>query len=240
MARVGLLTTRSHPLLPAFLELLTQKGFNKVVLLFDARDFSDKDRRLFSERTMGRIALTPIEPWLERFESYTVPDHNSPESLTRISALGLELLVNAGTPRRVGEALLAAAPRGVLNAHPGLLPRYRGASCCEWAIYNNDPVGVTAHFMDAGIDTGPILFSEALPVSASDSYIDIRVALYHLAHQVRLKAMQQVMKHNLTAADGTAQPEGGRFDPIPDALFASVKQKVASGEYAASLTRTAA
>src|SRR5436305_11718144 len=43
---------------------------------------------------------------------------------------------------------------GILNAHIGLLPRYRGRSVMEWSLLNGDPTGVTTFFVDEGIDTG--------------------------------------------------------------------------------------
>ncbi len=51
-------------------------------------------------------------------------------------------------------------PWMIINAHPGILPRYRGKGSCEWAVYEGGPLGVTVHRVDMGIDTGRILFRE--------------------------------------------------------------------------------
>jgi len=71
---------------------------------------------------------------------------------------------------------LLDVPRlGVLNIHLGLLPEIRGMSSPEWSLLNCVPVGITIHFMDAGIDTGPILQRFELPdVNRSKSLSDLR------------------------------------------------------------------
>jgi folate-dependent phosphoribosylglycinamide formyltransferase PurN len=55
------------------------------------------------------------------------------------------------------QPLLDCFKLGILNAHIGLLPRYRGRSVMEWALLNGDETGVTTFLIDGGIDTGPIV-----------------------------------------------------------------------------------
>lgn len=57
----------------------------------------------------------------------------------------------------VRRPLIEAFRRGVLNAHIGLLPFYRGRSVMEWSLFHGDATGVTVFFLDEGIDTGPEL-----------------------------------------------------------------------------------
>ena len=55
---------------------------------------------------------------------------------------------------------------GILNAHIGLLPKYRGRSVMEWSLLQGDPTGISVFFVDAGIDTGDrIVLSETVDVS---------------------------------------------------------------------------
>jgi hypothetical protein len=56
----------------------------------------------------------------------------------------------------------------------GVLPRYRGMNVAEWAALEGGPVGCTVHFIDAGIDTGPILLVRMLDVSAAKSVQEVR------------------------------------------------------------------
>ena len=64
----------------------------------------------------------------------------------------------------VKESLLKIPREGTLNCHPGLLPRYRGCTCLEWALYEDEPVGATCHFVTPEIDAGDIVRKEIMPV----------------------------------------------------------------------------
>lgn len=229
--RIGVLSTRSHPLLPYFLERLAAVPDLEPVVLLDDRDFSAKDAGLFAERTAG--AFPPRDPasLLARLAGRTVASHNAPECVAVVRAGGLEVLVNAGTPRRLGPELLAAPAIGVLNVHPGILPKYRGASCCEWAIHQDDPVGVTAHFMDEGLDSGPIIFAEPLPVRRGQTYTELRTSLYRLELDVRVRALERIFALGLRPELLPRQPDAPVFKPMPPDLVAAVKAKLARGEY---------
>src|SRR5689334_2236181 len=64
-----------------------------------------------------------------------------------------DLLVSVDFDRILGPEVLALARLGAINAHPGMLPRYRGVGVVTWAVQNGEPeVGVTVHHMDEGID----------------------------------------------------------------------------------------
>jgi methionyl-tRNA formyltransferase len=69
---------------------------------------------------------------------------------------------------------LASAPAGCLNFHAGRLPLYRGRNVINWALINGElEIGLTAHFVDEGIDTGDILVQRTLPVAWEDTYGDV-------------------------------------------------------------------
>lgn len=71
------------------------------------------------------------------------------------------------------EALLNVTNRGAVNLHPSLLPRYRGRASINWAILNGeDQIGLTAHFVDAGADTGDIIKQRAIYLSKEEDVGD--------------------------------------------------------------------
>lgn len=73
--------------------------------------------------------------------------------------------ISVNWPRLVQQELLDRFPRGVLNAHLGDLPRFRGNAAPNWAILLGEPrVVLTVHRMDAGLDSGPILAQRAMPL----------------------------------------------------------------------------
>ena len=84
-----------------------------------------------------------------------------------------DLLVLGGAP--ILPAAVLDLPRmGTLNAHPGLLPRYRGVDVVAHAILNGDPVGATVHFVDAGIDTGRVVSQAEVPPARPDSLASLQ------------------------------------------------------------------
>ena len=69
--------------------------------------------------------------------------------------------------------LISTPKFGFLNPHPGRLPQYRGSSCPEWAIWNGDPVVITAHVVDEGLDSGPLVHAGAMPIKSDWDYHEI-------------------------------------------------------------------
>ena len=88
---------------------------------------------------------------------------------TAFAALGLDAAVVAAYGLILPQAMLDAPRRGCLNIHASLLPRWRGAAPIQAAVLAGDAeTGVTIMQMDAGLDTGPMLLREAVPISADD------------------------------------------------------------------------
>lgn len=83
---------------------------------------------------------------------------NTPETLAALRELAPGVIV-IGQTGILRKTLLSIPRLGTLNGHPGVLPDYRGIDSFQWAILNGEPekVGVTVHWVDTGVDTGPIL-----------------------------------------------------------------------------------
>jgi len=230
--RVGILTTKTNPLLPYLLKEWDKRADIELRLIVDEKGFSVKDSQIFLDRTEGAFPKVESASLLKSFSFVTVPNHNSPECIDYVQEEGIELLINAGTPRILGRELIRAPSIGILNVHPGLLPKYRGATCCEWSILNDDPVGVTAHFMNEQLDGGPIILSETLPVKKGQSYAAVRTALYRLAHRICIKAVKKVFEENLHPDNMRPQPAASVFKPMSNDLLRNVKEKLLKGQYA--------
>jgi folate-dependent phosphoribosylglycinamide formyltransferase PurN len=83
---------------------------------------------------------------------------NTPETLQILRALAPDVIA-IGQTGILRPKLLEIPRLGTLNAHPGVLPNYRGIDSFQWAVLNGEPenVGVTVHWVDRGVDTGPIV-----------------------------------------------------------------------------------
>ncbi len=97
-------------------------------------------------------------------------DLNDAAVVEGLRRTGPELVVftGGGLLRR---DLLAAAGKGVLNCHMGVLPRYRGMDVIPWPILEGEPgeVGLTVHYMDEGLDTGDLLAQRRIPPRRGES-----------------------------------------------------------------------
>ncbi|MGE5716069.1 MAG: methionyl-tRNA formyltransferase [Acidobacteriota bacterium] len=101
-------------------------------------------------------------------------DANSAEFVARLRGDSPELNLSVSYDQIIRRPLLQAAPLGFVNFHAGKLPRYRGRNVVNWALINGETeIGLTAHFMDEGIDTGDIILQRTLPIGWIDTYGDV-------------------------------------------------------------------
>src|SRR5580704_1057028 len=108
------------------------------------------------------------------FPVVTCRDQNSTASILQLKQWAPDLIIFTGGSI-LRKQLLDVPRLGVLNIHLGLLPEIRGMSSPEWSLLKGVPVGITIHYMDAGIDTGSILQRSELPdVTRSKSLSDLR------------------------------------------------------------------
>lgn len=99
------------------------------------------------------------------------PALNRPDNRDRLASYGCDIAISVNWPTLIGQAVLGLFPLGVLNAHAGDLPRYRGNACPNWAILNGEShVGLCVHQMAAELDAGPVVLRARFPLTA-DSYI---------------------------------------------------------------------
>ncbi len=223
--RIGILTFVGSPLAYPTVQGLWEKGFRNISLICDGDKMPDKFREIISARTQGRAEFHPPVAF-EQFGSpfYFVKNHNSQATLDLIQKLDLEVLVSAGTPRKLSDGLLKACRFGVINCHPGRLPDYRGSSVVEWALSQGDSVSATAHFMTADYDAGPII--QVYPFSTEGlSYHDIRFQM--IGHQARglVDATARVLRANKEIADYPPQSEGKLWPTFPEADLAKLLER---------------
>jgi methionyl-tRNA formyltransferase len=94
----------------------------------------------------------------------------APEALDALRALRPDVQVVVAYGQILPRAVIDVAPRGTVNVHGSLLPRYRGAAPVQWAIVNGETeTGVSTMQIDEGMDTGPVLLTRSEPVRATDT-----------------------------------------------------------------------
>jgi len=118
-----------------------------------------RDRRRYAGGKEARFFFPAGVPALSHPELvHLVPHIDHPEVVALVDRLSPDVIAVFGTSLIRGP-LLTRGRLGIFNLHGGLSPRYRGADCTFWALYNGEPdqVGCTLHRIDAGIDTGRLM-----------------------------------------------------------------------------------
>ena len=90
---------------------------------------------------------------------------NTPDSVAALTALAPELIVVVAYGQILRQSILEWPRYGCINIHTSLLPKYRGAAPIQWAIANGDKqTGVTAMYMNQGMDAGDIIAQRSVPI----------------------------------------------------------------------------
>jgi methionyl-tRNA formyltransferase len=111
-----------------------------------------------------------------------------------------DLIVVTAFGRILPPVILAIPPRGCVNVHASLLPKYRGAGPIQWAIINGErETGVTTMLMDEGMDTGPILLQEMIAIAPEDTAGTLSMKLADLGGRLLVETLRRLK-------DGTLQP----------------------------------
>ena len=103
-------------------------------------------------------------------ETWPADSVTNPEFGERLRKSDVDLLLNVHSLFRIHRDVLEAPRIGSFNLHPGPLPGYAGLNVPSWAIYNGERShAVTLHWMDAGIDTGPIAYDQVFELAEHDT-----------------------------------------------------------------------
>ena len=161
--------------------------------------FSQPDRPV--GRHQNRLQPTPVK---QCALSHNIPVYQ-PEKLRDGTTLALlkelapELIVVAAYGRILPDDILALPPKGCINVHSSLLPKYRGAAPINWAVLNGDEVsGVTIMDMAHELDAGDIIRQVSTPVSRTETAQELYDRLAQLGGKLLVETVTAI-------ADGTAQ-----------------------------------
>jgi phosphoribosylglycinamide formyltransferase 1 len=119
-----------------------------------------------------------------------------------LSGRGAHLIVLAGFMELLSERFLAHFPEAVINVHPSLLPAYPGLHAIEQALAHGDETfGVTVHYVDAGIDTGPIIAQRSVSLPGANDPGEVLRALRPLEHALLPEAVRRIVaqRHPIAA-----------------------------------------
>lgn len=131
------------------------------------------------DRPSGRgnkIVFSPVKECaiFHRLPVYQPIKIKTPETLDVFESHKADVAVVVAYGRILPETLLNAYPKGAINVHFSLLPKYRGAAPVNWAIVNGEnETGVTTMRMDVGLDTGDILLQKTVEIGAEETAVEL-------------------------------------------------------------------
>jgi phosphoribosylglycinamide formyltransferase 1 len=141
--------------------------------------------------SLNRARTHGIEHIVMPPKGYATRDEYFREIAAELEKRGVELVILAGFMRIVGRPLLDAFPNRVMNIHPALLPSFPGLHGQKQANdYGVKLSGCTVHFVDEGMDTGPVIIQAAVPVRDDDTEESLSERILRLEHKIFPEAIK--------------------------------------------------
>lgn len=179
-----------------------------------------------SGRLLGKVVAlvsdSPDAVALERARRHGIPqvvvDRKSYASknefdlglLEAVRRLSPDLVVLAGFMRLLGRSFLERFPGKVINIHPSLLPAFKGLQAQKQALdYGVKYAGCTVHFVDEGVDTGPIIGQRAVPVLPDDTEDTLAARILVEEHSLLVECINAVLSGRVRTDGRKVTIDGG-------------------------------
>lgn len=160
-------------------------------------------QKLMDRRQKGRIAEIIEEMGLDpepnpACDVFQVGSVNAMACRAALAMIKPDVVLVIGT-RIIGKETLAAIEVPLINSHAGWNPKYRGQAGGYWALAEDDPehAGVTVHLVDAGVDTGGILYRERFDATRSDSFSTYFYIQAGVSRRLVVKAIEDALTGTL-------------------------------------------
>lgn len=116
--------------------------------------------------------------------------------IKELRAHNVEWIILAGYMRLIGPDLLHAFEGKIINIHPSLLPSFKGLRAVEQAMEAGVRVtGVTIHYVDEGMDTGPIIAQEAVTIERTDTIDDVQQKIHAVEHRLYPETVNRLLQN---------------------------------------------
>lgn len=127
---------------------------------------------------------------------------NHAQSLETLRALNPDLLISIGSNQIFKEKLINLAPKGCLNLHTALLPKYRGLMPTFWVLRNNEKeTGVSIFFVDKGIDSGPILVQKKVDIGSDETQYDLIRRTKQIGMDAILESIEKIRRDDYSVLE---------------------------------------
>jgi folate-dependent phosphoribosylglycinamide formyltransferase PurN len=120
-----------------------------------------------------------------------VKDLNSRKAISYVEESRADMTIYGGGGI-VGRSFLDGSGHRVLNAHAGPLPEVRGMNAVEWSLVLGLPLTVSVHFVEVGVDTGPVVLEAPIPVEEGDDIPRLREKSVVIGVQTMVRAVEEL------------------------------------------------
>lgn len=183
MVNVGVLASGAGTNLQAIIDACAKRELDARVVVVVSNKAEAK--------ALQRAENHDIPAYVVDAKAHASKDDYEREILKILKEHQVELVALAGYMKIVGKALIDAFPQKIMNIHPALLPSFPGLHAGRQALdYGAKITGVTIHFVDEGVDTGPVIVQEAVDIREDDTEETLMERVHKIEHKLYPKAIQ--------------------------------------------------
>ena len=173
--------------------LVSGEGTNLQALLDADLPVAAVAANVASARGLERARRAGVAPAAFPLDDFADRDARDSAMADWLVAHGVELVVCAGYMHLLRPSFLERFPQRVVNVHPAPLPDFPGAHPLEDVLEAGAPAAAaTVHYVDEGVDTGPVIASEPVPVLAGDTVESLRARVHDAEHQLLPKVVSEL------------------------------------------------
>jgi len=170
--------------LPFLQELMQDKNMEVIGVVTQPDKPADRGQKPQS----SPVKLMAQEHGIKVFDFASL---RTPEAVSALEVLKADAFVVVAYGKIIPESILHLTRLGCINVHPSLLPRHRGPSPMPWTILEGDIVGgITIMQLDAGMDTGPILTQEQIPIDPNETMETLQAKVHLIGPPLLIKTLK--------------------------------------------------
>jgi phosphoribosylglycinamide formyltransferase 1 len=189
--RLGVLISGRGSNLQALIDAIAEKRLDASIAIVIANDPEASG--------LDRARRAGIETLVVSHRGWASREEFDAAVARELASRQVALVCLAGFMRIVGAPLLEAFPNAILNIHPSLLPAFPGVDAQRQAFEHGVKVtGVSVHFVDQGLDAGPIVMQRAVPVHDDDTRDTLAARILVEEHRIFPEAVQMVLDGHWT------------------------------------------
>ncbi|MCP8618003.1 phosphoribosylglycinamide formyltransferase [Salirhabdus salicampi] len=169
----------------------SQSSFEVVLLICDRPQ----------AKVINRAKQAGIPTFVFSPKQYESKEQFESEIVQKLHVAGVQFIALAGYMRLIGKTLLEEYKQRIVNIHPSLLPKFPGKDAVGQALQKGvSETGATVHYVDEGMDTGPIIAQQSVPIPPNSDRDDVQAIIQQVEHQLYPQVLHELCKKVMEGA----------------------------------------